>query len=401
VVHDRSFAVSGRSERRARRLPVGRVLGDRWTIVREIGAGGTASVYEAVHRNGRHVAIKVLHPELVGNRLARKRFESEGYAANRVRHPDAVAILDDGLDPDGTVFLVMELLDGYSLTTPLREGRGLPVVVVSMIAASVLDVLAAAHERGVVHRDVKPGNIFVTRDGRVKLLDFGVARVGERLGVSVITQAGSAVGTPEFMAPEQAAGRVDEIDALTDIWAVGATMFQLFSRRLVHEGASGHGAVIIAATRAAPLLRTVAPNVPAALAHVVDRALAFDRAARWPNARAMRKALLDACPELAQRGAAESLGAATEPEGAGRVRAAVAAAKFQRARSRTSDASPDGATGVDSRVRVSYRKYWPLLLLVMSWSILLAGAFGAWRWLRARHDARPPSNAASVPSKAH
>jgi len=378
-------------------MPIGRVLGDRWTIVREIGVGGSASVYEAVHRNGRHVAIKVLHPELVGNRVARRRFESEGYAANRVRHPDAVAILDDGLDADGTVFLVMELLDGYSLTTPLREGRMLPIVVVGMIASRVLDVLAAAHERGVVHRDVKPGNIFVTRDGSVKLLDFGVARVGERLGVSVITQDGSAVGTPEFMAPEQAAGRVDEIDALTDIWAVGATMFQLLSRRLVHEGVAGRSAVIIAATRAAPALRTVAPNIPKALAHVVDRALSFQRGARWPNARAMQKALLQACPELAN-GAAEALGAATAPEASGRLQAAAAAGTSRRPKPASADAFVAVATGVGSRVRITCRRYWPLLLLVVTWSTLLAGAFSAWRWLRAMHDVR--GSAASAPSSA-
>jgi eukaryotic-like serine/threonine-protein kinase len=292
----------------------------------------------------------------------------------------------------------MELLDGYSLTTPLREGRMLPIVVVGMIASSVLDVLAAAHERGVVHRDVKPGNIFVTRDGRVKLLDFGVARVGERLGVSVITQAGSAVGTPEFMAPEQAAGRVDEIDPLTDIWAVGATMFQLFSRRLVHEGAAGRSAVIIAATRAAPPLRTVAPNIPAKLAHVVDRALSFKRGARWPNARAMQKALLEACPELANRGAAEALGAATAPEASERLRAAAAAGASRRAKFPSAEAFVEVSAGIDSRVRITCRKYWPLLLLVVTWSTLLAGAFGAWRWLRAMHDVR--GSAASAPSSA-
>ncbi|HKO48921.1 MAG TPA: serine/threonine-protein kinase [Polyangiaceae bacterium] len=375
-------------------MPIGRVLGGRWTIVREIGAGGTASVYEAVHRNGRHVAIKVLHRELVDNRLARRRFESEGHAANRVRHPDAVAILDDGLDADGTVFLVMELLDGYSMTTPLRDGRVLPMVVVSMIASSVLDVLAAAHEHGVVHRDVKPGNIFVTRDGRVKLLDFGAARLGEQLGVSVITQAGSAVGTPEFMAPEQAAGRLDEIDALTDIWAVGATMFQLLSRRFVHEGRMGHSPLIVAATRAAPPLRSVAPHVPVALAQVVDRALSFKRSARWPNARAMRKALLEACPELASSSTAESLGAATEPEDSRRLRAAAAARGPKRSKPPPEAVAALGA-GAPSRVRVVSRKYWPLVLLVVTWGALIAAAFSAWRWLSAMHEARgvsrPPS----------
>jgi serine/threonine protein kinase len=270
-----------------------------------------------------------------------------------------------------------------------------------MIASSVLEVLAAAHEHGVVHRDVKPGNIFVTRDGRVKLLDFGVARVGERLGVSVITQAGSAVGTPEFMAPEQAAGRIEEIDALTDVWAVGATMFQLLSRRLVHEGALGHSAVIIAATRAAPPLRSVVPNVPAELARVVDRALSFERGARWPNARAMRKALLEACPELATQGARESLGAATEPEASGRLRAAVVVGASQRPKPAPADPFVELGSGVDSRVRTTYRRYWPLLLLLLiTWGVLLAGAFSAWRWLRAKHDARDLGGAARALSSA-
>jgi len=267
--------------------------------------------------------------------------------------------------------------------------------VVGMIASGVLDILAAAHEHGVVHRDVKPGNIFVTRDARVKLLDFGIARVGERLGVSFITQAGAAVGTPEFMAPEQAAGRVDEIDALTDIWAVGATMFQLLSRRFVHEATSGQNAVIIAATRAAPPLRSVAPNVPAELAHVVDRALSFKRSARWPNARAMRKALLDACPELASRSAAESLGAATEPEGSRRLRPGMAARAAKRAQP-PPDAVVELGAGAHSRVRIASRKYWPLLLLVVTWSALIGGAFSAWRWLRAVHETRGAHGAASA-----
>lgn len=388
--------MSAQLHRRRPTVPVGRVLNDRWTIVREIGAGGTASVYEAVDRSGQRVAIKVLHPELVGNRLARKRFESESYAASRVRHPNAVVVIADGIETDGLVFLVMELLDGHSMTAPLREGRDLPVVVVAMIASSVLDALAAAHARGVVHRDVKPGNIFVTRDGQVKLLDFGVARVGERLGVSVITQAGSAVGTPEFMAPEQAAGRVDEIDALTDIWAVGATMYQLITKRLVHEGASGRSAVMVAATRAAPPLRSIAPNVPEALARVVDRALSFQRSARFPNARAMRKALLEACPELGSRSAAESLGRTTEPEASRRLRAVEAARESERPDQARPGFVARSTGGAHSGLRFERRRYAPALLLVVSWAMLLGSIFGAWQLLRPRNDTPTPPGAPSA-----
>ena len=355
-------------------VSVGRILGDRWKIVREIGSGGTATVYEAVHRNGRRVAIKVLRPELLGNRAARKRFESEGYAANRVQHPHAVAVLDDGQEADGTVFLVMELLDGNTLTTPLREGRALPLVVVGMVGMRVLDVLAAAHDHGVVHRDVKPGNIFVTRDGQIKLLDFGVAHVGERFGMSVITKAGATIGTPEFMAPEQAAGRVDDVDALTDIWAVGATIFQLLTRRLVHEVPAGKNAIIVAATTPAPPLRSLAPHISEELAQVVDRALAFERSQRWPNARAMRQALIGALPDLASRSATESIGAITAPESSRRFRAPGI---VRRSEPPLASVPPSSAP--------SPRKHWPVVLFVVAWSVLLGAAGVAWYFLRARH----------------
>ena len=126
---------------------VGRVLSNRWTIVRPLGTGGTASVYEAVHRNGRRAAIKVLHPELADQRVARKRFQFEGYATNRVRHPNAVAIFDEGVEADGTAFLVMELLEGQSLAQSLRGGMTFPVTVVAMIALAVLDVLTSRTSR--------------------------------------------------------------------------------------------------------------------------------------------------------------------------------------------------------------------------------------------------------------
>ena len=360
---------------------VGRVLSGCWTLIRPLGTGGTAQVFEAVHRDGRRVAIKVLHPELAEQRVARKRFQSERYAANRVRHPNAVAILGEGVEADGTVFLVMELLDGYSLAKPLREGTALPAPAVAWIALSVLDVLAVAHACGVVHRDVKPGNIFTTRDGRIKLLDFGVARVADRFGVSVITQVGTAVGTPAFMAPEQAAGHSDQVDALTDIWAVGATMFQLLTRRFVHDVSATKGAVEIltAATRPAPLTQAVAPSVPFALAAVVDRALAFKRADRWPNARAMRHALLLACPELVPRASAESFGAETEPE---------ASRSFRRA----ARVAASGKALLSPSVRPS-RARQTVLLVGLAATLLVAAAFAVWFGVRAFFNAPMINNA--------
>jgi serine/threonine-protein kinase len=255
-----------------------------------------ASVYEAKHRNGSRAALKILHPHVLSNPTARQRFLSEGYAANKVEHPDVVLVLDDGEDGD-LLFLVMELLSGRSLAERLTAEGPLPIKDVVVAGAAVLDVLAMAHDRHVVHRDIKPSNIFELLSGGIKVLDFGVARVRD-LTSATLTESGVTLGTPAFMAPEQAAGRFDQVDALTDIWAVGATMFQLLTGRLVHEASTPNAAIVAAATRRVAPVRSVRPDVPAAVGQVVDRALAFMRNERWADARIMRRALLLAMPEV-------------------------------------------------------------------------------------------------------
>jgi hypothetical protein len=268
---------------------IGQSVAGRWTLTRLLGIGGMASVYEAKHRNGRKAAVKVLHPHIQSRPAARHRFLSEGYAANKVDHPGVVLILDDGEDGD-LIFLVRELLSGRSLAERLSAEGPLPVADVVKVASALLDVLAAAHDRGVVHRDIKPSNVFELENGEIKVLDFGVAQVRDP-ETAAVTESGVAVGTPAFMAPEQAAGRTEEVDALTDIWAVGATMFQLLTGRLVHETERPNAAIVAAATKPAPAVRSLRPAVPDELAAIVDRALAFHREDRWPNARSMRRAL--------------------------------------------------------------------------------------------------------------
>lgn len=270
---------------------VSRVLKGKWRIDRVIGAGGMAVVYEATHRNGMRAAIKVLHPQLSANEEIRARFLREGYLANTVDHPGVVRVFDDDVDEDGSVYLVMELLVGESLEARRRRAGGrLPPDEVVRITAGMLDVLAAAHAKGIVHRDIKPDNVWVMQDGTVKLLDFGIARVREAQGV--VTKAGEIMGTPGYMSPEQARARWDEVDERTDVWAVGATMFNLLTGRLVHEGGTGNEVLLAAMTTPAPPLATVAPGLPLDLCQVVDTALAFERDRRWPSAQAMRDALL-------------------------------------------------------------------------------------------------------------
>jgi serine/threonine protein kinase len=212
---------------------VGTSLGTKYRLERLIGAGGMASVYEAAHRNGLRVAIKVLHPHLSIDADLRGRFLREGYVANKVKHRGAVRVLDDDTAPDGAVYLVMELLEGETLDGLLqRRGGRLPLRDVCELADQLLETLTAAHDHQVVHRDIKPENLFLTTDGVLKVLDFGIARLREPGGPEAATRTGRMIGTPAFMPPEQALGRSRQIGGQTDLWAVGATMFTLASVQL-------------------------------------------------------------------------------------------------------------------------------------------------------------------------
>jgi serine/threonine-protein kinase len=275
---------------------IGQVLRGKWRIDRLLGIGGMAAVYEGMHRNGKRGAIKLLHPEISVDADARRRFLQEGYAANRVEHPGVVSVLDDDVTEDGAVFLVMELLDGRSVggLAEAQPGERLDLATTLTIADQVLDVLAAAHQRGIVHRDLKPDNLFMSPSGTLKVLDFGLARIHEHQSSASATRTGNLMGTPAFMAPEQALGNWSEVDGRTDLWAIGATLFTLLAGRLVHQAATVSQLLLAAMTKPAPPLRTIQADVPAAIAAVIDRALAFDRDARWPDARSMQLALREA-----------------------------------------------------------------------------------------------------------
>ncbi|HVJ19079.1 MAG TPA: protein kinase [Polyangiaceae bacterium] len=277
------------------RQRVGSVIRAKWRLDGVIGIGGMACVYSATHRNQSRVAIKMLHPEVALDADVTARFLREGYVANAVRHPGTVKVLDDDVTEDGAPFLVMELLDGETLDARLARLGTLPVQEVAAIGAQLLDVLAAAHERDIVHRDLKPDNLFLTREGLLKVLDFGIARLREPHSGSG-TRAGSVLGTPAFMAPEQALGRWNEVDGRTDIWAVGATLFTLLSGRHVHEGDTVQEELVLAATQPAPPLQTVVPDAPSDFASVLDRALRFEMKERFRDARSMHAALSAVLP---------------------------------------------------------------------------------------------------------
>jgi serine/threonine-protein kinase len=272
-------------EERAR-ARLGRTLRGRWTLDALLGVGGTSAVYAATHRNGAPVAIKVLHPSVTAIPAVKARFLREGYLANRVRHPAIVGVLDDDVDDDeGVAFLVMERVRGESLAE--RGARRLfGDEELLDVAGQALEALAVAHQAGVVHRDLKPENLLVDHEGRVRILDFGIARLLES-GEDTLVGLGAVCGTPGFLAPEQARGERDAISPRTDLFNLGATLFALATGHTLFEDETMQIELLRAASEHAPRLAKVASHVSPAVAAIVDRATRFDPSDRWPSATEM------------------------------------------------------------------------------------------------------------------
>jgi serine/threonine protein kinase len=264
---------------------LGTTVRDKWTLERILGVGGMAAVYVGLHRIGRRDALKILHPEAAKRRDVCQRFEREAKAVNSFRHPGVVEIRDIDVTEDGAPFLVMELLDGESLLDRVTRLETIPLGDVLFYADQVLDVLVAAHPLGIIHRDIKPANLYLLRDGRLKVLDFGLARVLDPEGTNGWTKTGATLGTTAYMPPEQARGR--HIDGRADLFAVGATMFRLLTGQRIHDAADEFDLLMKMAKEPAPPLASVLPGLPRDVCHVVDRALAFDRDRRYFDAASM------------------------------------------------------------------------------------------------------------------
>ncbi len=278
---------------------IGRTIGE-FRVERVLGVGAMAAVFVGVRGDGYRAALKVLHPHLSQVPEVRKRFSREGPIGR------ALAVLaplcegipqvsEAGLTDDGSAYVVMDLLEGETLRQrQLRLGRIPPSEALS-VADQVLSVLATAHTYGIVHRDLKPENLHASEDGQIKVMDFGIARVLDPLpdGVAVLpektaTTAGTMLGTCDYMAPEQAMGAIDQIDGRTDLFGLGATLFELLSGRTIHGDLPDTQLLITVASQAPPSLTSVAPDLPAELCAVVDRSLAFDKNHRYPHAKSMR-----------------------------------------------------------------------------------------------------------------
>jgi len=270
-----------------------------WRLERLLGVGGMGSVFVGRREDGATAALKLLHPQLATYDEVRQRFLREGPIGSALGAIGPLCqglpqVFESGIAEDGTAYLCMELLEGESLATLLsREGR-LAAGQAIWVAQQVLEVLVIAHAHDIVHRDIKPDNLLLLRAGGLKVLDFGVAKVlaalpdGSVLPEKTRTKTGAIIGSPLYMAPEQAIGKVREIDGRTDLYGLGATLFHTLAGRPIHAGLGDAALLIAAATRQAVPLESLAPELPAALCAVVNRSVALEKVRRYPDAATMR-----------------------------------------------------------------------------------------------------------------
>ncbi|MDB4938326.1 MAG: serine/threonine protein kinase, partial [Labilithrix sp.] len=276
---------------------VGLVLDGRYRLKALRGGGGSAEVFEADDlRLGRAVAVKALLPELLGVADARRRLEREGLIAGGLSHPNICPVNDIGCLPDGSPYLVMDLLVGESLASLLaREGR-LDVSRAVRILDQVASGVGAAHARGFLHRDLKPSNVFLVplgSDGAlVKLLDFGAAfdRSAEAEGEEPLTKIGFVVGTPMYMSPEQVQGHRD-FDERTDVYGCGLLLYEMVTGVRAFDGQEGAALLESIALRGARPAHELRADLPSGLTQVITRALARDRSARFSTMHELRAAL--------------------------------------------------------------------------------------------------------------
>ena len=267
----------------------------RYRLVRLVAQGGMASVWEG-HDNvlARAVAVKMLHPHLAQDRLFLERFRREAISAARLAHPNVVATFDAGITPEGTAFIVMELIRGRTLSAFASDHRPLPLFVTVEIAMQIADALAHAHASGLIHRDIKPANVLVCDsqfdDGvpLIKVTDFGIAKAAEGLGLE-LTKTGMILGTPKYLSPEQIEGR--EPDARADLYALGVVLFELVAGGPPFQGPSEMAIAVQHLNDAPAHLRDLRSGVPATLDALVGALLAKQPADRPPSAAALRQAL--------------------------------------------------------------------------------------------------------------
>lgn len=283
---------------------IGRVLDGRYRLDSLIGEGGMGDVYRATHVHiDTEFAVKLLKPEFVANQTAIKRFRLEAKAAGRINHPNAIKVTDFGVTPENIVYLVMEVINGYSLRSLMGSVGGLDYIRTVNIVRQICGAVDAAHRSGVIHRDIKPDNILieiVNNTERVKVLDFGIAKLRETKADAYLTQAGTIIGTPQYMSPEQCQGK--QIDTSSDIYSIGIILYEMLTGHVPFDADSTMQVVYKQLHEPPPPINEVAPHLPEALVHVVMRALEKDPANRQSSAIELSEELKDAVETSGEAG---------------------------------------------------------------------------------------------------
>lgn len=283
---------------------IGRVYDYKYRIIGKLGEGGMSDVYSAKPVDGdRDVALKILKADFLRNEEVRKRFMYEARTISNLEHPHVVDLFDFGQSPDGSFYMVMELLEGQSLSSFLSDGD-LDYGEILDIATPICGVLAEAHDRGVIHRDLKPENIYLTDDGAdewlAKLLDFGIAK--HLRHQTVMTKSGALWGTPAYMSPEQAAG--ESVTEAVDQYAIGVILFEMVTGVLPFRATTSMGYAVKHMNQTAPHMTEVPglKSVPTRLADLVAAMLQKDPSLRPPSMRAVSEELDAIRDELAEPG---------------------------------------------------------------------------------------------------
>ena len=271
----------------------------KYTIEAPLGAGGMGTVYRATNPDTKgEVAIKVMHPEAADSESNRSRFKREAAAIAKLKTSHVVKVYDFGAEADGTLYLVMELLDGHTLRDEIHPPPDtMAIERVQFLFDGVLKGLAAAHKSGIVHRDLKPENIFIstTDDGEVpQILDFGIARIETPEGVirsGAITRPGTVMGTAVYMAPEQLQGLISQVGTFSDVYAIGAIMFEVLTGTTQVKPGSLAEVLIQVRSKQLPRLSTLRPDLPPALCDVIQSCLDTTAARRPQHADELRTKL--------------------------------------------------------------------------------------------------------------
>lgn len=308
-------------------LKAGDLFDQRYRIQREIGAGGMSFVYAAQDEELQEtVALKIIRPELVGEEELVERFKREVRITRQIHHPNIIRIFEFGrTEMEGKTFyyLTMELLPGMDLGTWLRKRGSLTLSEVSEIAVQLCDALSEAHRMGVIHRDIKPQNIFMDNTGRATLMDFGISRLATLTG---LTRGSQLMGTPRYMSPEQVSKK-QELDHRTDIYSLGIVLYELCTRRVPFAGQTPVEVAIRHVQEAPEPPRSINAEVPPTMEKVILTCLEKDPNARYATAEALRAAVLTVAQESGvETRLIPSLGPASTPRGEGSVEAAPGSA---------------------------------------------------------------------------